>query len=830
MKHLPALALLLLFACRALAQDARSGSISSVQTLWNDHWLFDRTDAAATPPDSAFEPVTLPHTARLEEPWNPGWKPFQGVCTYRKIFRAGPAWRGRIVQVRFDGAMQVAEVRLNGALLTIHKGGYLPFIVDLGPHLDWAGENVLTVRLDNRDNPEVPPGKPQKNLDFTYDGGLYRNVWLRVCDPLHISDVFEANQQAGGGIFVRTETVTGSGAIVLAQADILNDAAAPAPDAAVRFTVLDGSGALVTKVVPLAAPAGAHTACVAHLAIPAARLRLWSPDQPALYTLRTELLRGGAILETNMTRFGARTLAYDDKLGFILNGHPLRIRGANRHQDFPWLGNAVPGNAQFRDIVRLKDAGFNFLRLAHYPQSEAVMDACDELGVMVAPCTPGWQWFGKTPEFKDLARQNIREMVRWHRNHPSAIMWEVSLNETYGHDDFYKECCAIARAEYPGGQLFTSGDSSGSKDVSHYDVPYTGWPGGGYHRPAAPGFEGRKRSFTREYSDYDTGINNRISRGDGEEAMLAQAWGAQWTHNTNNGSAWMIGDSRWAGVDSSRGGSPNSPIGQWGVLDFLRLPKFSYYFYQSQRDVRQPSIFIPHCWDARPSPTRVVVFSNCDEVELRLNGRTIARQAPDNGADGPLGADFQQEDMLTNYMKIGKTMQDFEAMIAARAKQPHHYPLFTGNNCRHLDHAPFTFPLVPYEPGALEAIGYIGGKEAARFTRRTPGKPAALRVSVETLGRPLTADGTDTVFVRAQIVDAAGEPVPSAAPRVTFTVTGKAGLVSEPIATAKAGIATALIHASEVPGAIQIEAAAPGLEPGKCTTASENHSGTGPQG
>lgn len=814
----------ILAAClssQAAGQMSPRGVVDSCTTLWNDDWVFERADPPPTLPDFDLATVTLPHTAKIEEPWTPGWKPFQGICTYRKYFQADPAWRGKIVQVRFDGAMQIAEVRLNGALLTVHKGGYLPFIVNLGPHLNWSGRNVLSVQLDNRDAPEVPPGKPQDKLDFTYDGGLYRDAWLRVCDPIHISDVFEANEPAGGGIFVRTDSVSSSGATVLAQADIRNDGTAPAAGVQVHFALLDGSGTVVTSEAPALIDPLAHQAITTRLIVPAARLRLWSPDEPSLYVLRTDLMRGGQVLETNWTRFGIRTLAYDDRLGFVLNGHPLNIRGANRHQDFPWLGNAVPDNAQYRDIARLKEAGFNFLRLCHYPQSEAVMDACDELGIMAEPCTPGWQWFGKTPEFKELARQNIREMVRWHRNHPSAIMWEVSLNETYGHDDFYKECCAIAHAEYPGGQLFAAGDSNGSRNVPCYDVPYTGWPGNGYHRPAAPGFENRKRSFTREYADNDTGINNRIDPASGEQAMLAQAWTAQWTHNTNNGSAWSIGDARWTGVDSSRGGSPASPVGKWGVLDFFRLPKFSYFFYQSQRDARQPSIFIPHYWDTRTSPTRVVVFSNCDEVTLRLNGRDIARQKPDTGADTPLGADYPEEDMLTNYMKIGKTMRDFEAMIEARARQPHQYPLFTGNNCRHLDHAPFTFPLVPYTSGTLEAIGYINGTEAAHFTRRSPGKPAALRLTVETLGKPLAADGADAVFVRAAVVDAAGEIVPAATPSVTFEVTGAATLASEPSTAAQAGIATALIRATNQPGTAKITAKAAGLRPDACTLTTE---------
>ena len=305
------------------------------------------------------------------------------------------------------------------------------------------------------------------------------------------------------------------------------------------------------------------------------------------------------------------------------------------------------------------------------------MDACDELGLMTAPCTPGWQWWSNDPEFLRLARQNIREMVRWHRNHPSAIMWEVSLNETYGHDRFFAECCRIAREEYPGGQLFTAGDSYASRDVSHYDVPYCGWPGNGYNRPAAPGFEGRCRSFIREYGDNDSSINTRVTIGGGvehsERNQFAQAWAHQWTHNTNNGWPWPIGDALWVGVDHlERCWTGSQPMSTCGVLDYLRQPKFSAYFFQSQRPQQEPSLFIANYWTRRPSPAKVVVFSNCDEVELQLNDRTLYRQKPDAGPDSRLGDPKPEEAMLINYMKTGKTIQDFEKMIqrAEETRQP----------------------------------------------------------------------------------------------------------------------------------------------------------------
>jgi beta-galactosidase len=249
-------------------------------------------------------------------------------------------------------------------------------------------------------------------------------------------------------------------------------------------------------------------------------------------------------------------------------------------------------------------------------------------------------------------------------------------------------------------------------------------------------------------------------------------------------------------------------------LDYLRQPKFSSYFFQSQRPAEVPSLFIASYWTKRPSPAKVVVFSNCDEVELRLNGRTLYRQKPDSGPDSRLGDPKPEEAMLINYMKTGKTIQDFERMIEERKKQGNRSPVFTGGDCRHLDHAPFTFPLVPFEPGELKAIGYVNGKKVAEFVRRTPGKPVGLRLVAETLGRPLTADGADAIFVRAQVVDAQGEIVPNANVPVHFSLDGPARIVSPATANSENdGVATVLLQATMQRGKIMVSGTADRLIP-----------------
>lgn len=811
---------LMLYAGQTLASPGRS------EMSLNDAWRFERVEnrtdtfqpdaaeAAVGFDDAKWEQVFLPHTLRIEQP-EQAQNYFQGVCWYRRHVGPNAAWHGKKISLRFEGAMQVADVWVNGRHVLTHRGGYLPFSVDITGALAESGVAVVAVRLDNTDQSAVPPGKEHDQLDFAYFGGLYRNVKLVVTDPLHITDAVAANRVAAGGIFVRTESASTSSAIIFGQADILNEGT-DEKDISVQFTITAPNGKIVAeakvKLTAMATGDEAATNCLLTVINP----KLWHPDHPSLYTLKTEVFRAGKVADCVSTRFGIRTLAFEDKLGFVINGEPLTIRGANRHQDFPWLGNAVPDNAQFRQLKLLKDAGFNFLRLAHYPQSPAVMDACDELGLMVSVCTPGWQYFSKNETFTNLAEQNIRDMVRWHRNHPCAIMWEVSLNETYGHDAFYAECARLACEEYPGGHLFTSGDSYASEDVRHYDVPYAGWEDP-YSRPAAPGFENTKRSFAREYGDYEFGgehSTTRVARGAGEKALLLQAWNFVWSHNQNASYPWLCGDCIWEGTDNLRGCSAENPIARCGVLDYLRLPKFSYYFFQSQRDATAPEIFIANYWTPRTSPGKVVVFSNCEEVELRVNGKIIARQKPDFGADSDYGMWHPQADPV--YMADGKNVHDDEAATAENLRQQqgeYVLAMFDGGNCRHIDHPPFTFATLDYAPGELKAVGYIGGKPVAEDVRHTPGKAAQLKLEAALSGRPLAADGADAIFIRATVCDAAGHPLPDATNVVDFTLGGDAEFVSPSTVSAEAGIATLLIRSrSRKSGKVLLHASASGLK------------------
>lgn len=774
----------------------------------------DGIEAAESFDDRSWQDVCLPHSVKIEAPTHAAAY-YRGICWYRRVIKVDPSWSGRCVSVVFDGAMQKAEVWINGKSVMTHVGGYLPFVVELTSHMQGQKCITLAVRLDNRSSDQFPPGKD--DVDFTFHGGLYRSVRLVVTDPVHITDPIRADRVAGGGVFFRYEDVSSASARVLAQAHVHNEGSESVP-VAVHFTVCgpDGDVAAEASAALIQMKPGSTADFPATLSMK--NPVLWHPDNPNLYTVTTTVLKNGMVCDEHQTRIGIRHLAYTDD-GFILNGGKLMIRGANRHMNFPWLGNAGSDAMQYRDLRLLKDAGFNFVRLCHYPQSTATMDACDELGLMALVCTPGWQCYHNNEAFRNAAYRNIREMIRWHRNHPSAVLWEVSLNETPGHDDFYAECTAIAHEEYPGDQLFTSGDSCGCKKVQHYDVTYTGWPEF-YQRPLHPEARIRK-GLHREYGDYEFGgqqSTTRVPRGGGEEKLMLQAWNFQWSHNTNLSWPWTLGDAIWCGIDclSSYDRPAKGECSWWGPLDLYRLPKFSYYFYQSQRspDISAktydagPMVHIAGYWTPRSSPVKVVVYSNCDEVELVLNGRKVGRQKPDHGPDSEYGAYRKDADP----MYWTKKMESFEATEKGKEDAANKATaIFDGGNANHIAHPPFTFVPVPYEQGELKAVAYRKGKAVAEHVLNTPDMPACIRLSAPESGKSWQADGSDTLFVYASVTDAKGVVVPDAVNNIRFTVKGMAKLITPVELSAEAGIASAMVQSVSNSGEVRISADSKGL-------------------
>lgn len=668
-----------------------------------------------------WEKINLPHTPFVEplvvlHQW-------QGICYYRKILNVSKKEIDKQLWLEFEGAMHLADVWVNGQHLIQHSGGYTPFVVDVTGMLHADRGNEILVRLDNRNNPLIPPGKPLETLDFCYYGGLYRDVNLIVKHPVHITHPIMANEVAGGGIFVTYPYVSKQEAEIKVKTQVSNKVGTQR-HLTIRHTLYEwskkkGRGkkvALVESPLVLAAGTTQHHTQQFTVNNP----KLWYPDSPALYVLRTEVMDGRKVTDCEDTRIGIRRIEMTREKGFVINDKPLKLEGSNRHQEYPYVGNAISDQAQYRDMYQIRDNGFNTVRLGHYPQDPSVLEACDELGLLVIEPIPGWQFFNKAQGFVDHTYKDIRDLIRRDRNHPSVIMWETTLNESWPPKSWKDQAVRIAHEEFPGDQCYTSGDTYG---YDGFDVCYNDWKEG-YNRPNTTS----KPGFIREYYDYEFGghySTTRVTRGDGDYALMQNAWNAQWSHNRYRAYyPWTIGGAVWSMYDYNRGCCDN--ICYSGLADLFRLPKFGLLYFRTQmkEGTFTPAgpmtyeVFINSHWLEGSSDT-LQVYGNVDEVKLQLNGRVIARQYPD---DKPSTSEY--------------------------VSRP------DGGNAENIDFPPFTFFNVNWERGELKTIGYKDGKAVAEHVVRTPGAVEAMDITYFESG--VSASCRDLLIVYVNLKDLQG--------------------------------------------------------------------------
>ena len=748
---------------------------------FNSGWEFvkDSTDSISSAlflkdeKQSVWQKVTLPHTANIEAVDSPN-KQWQGIARYRKFFTVPEQFEGKSVSIHFGAAMQVAKVFLNGEFLDTHLGGYLPFQVKLDEKVKFGKENCLLVELDNRDNPLVPPGKPLATLDFNYYSGLYRNVTIEVKDKLHISDPIAANRVAGGGLLVMYSDVTAQSAKINVQVDVENENGT-ARTASLKISLADASGKTVLseEVASETIPFSEFIQFKKQLSVQSPKL--WSPDSPNLYLLKVAVISDNVAVDSLTEKIGIRTFSFSAKDGFVLNGQKLKLRGTNRHQEYPYIGNALSDNAQYRDAFKIKLAGFNFVRCSHYPQSPAFLAACDELGILVMDAIPGWQFVGNE-EFQNNSIRDTREMVRRDRNHPSIILWEASLNESGMPKPFMERAHQAVHEELPDADVYTCGWIDDLYDVfiparQHSKPPYY-WNKYAKDKPILIAEYGDWEYYAQNAGFNQTAFgdlqteerNSRQLRGFGKKRLAQQALNYQESHNDNlNGPA--TGDANWLMFDYKRGYAPD--IESSGIMDIFRLPKFSFYFYASQKEQVEPMIFIANYWNDLKF-NDVKVYSNCDEVELSLNEKVIARQKPN---------------------------QD--------------------RNSTNLKHPPFTFSIPEFITGKLEARGFIDGMEMVKTQVRTPLKPEKIALTVDLSGKELEAGKNDIVFIYASITDANGTIIPDDNRAVTFTVEGDAELIGDNPRNAEAGISTILLMSGKTSGVIKVRASVEGLTSGE---------------
>mgnify|MGYP000017602384 FL=1 len=715
---------------------------------------------------------------------------YQGEVWYRKHFTPDAALKGKKLFLHFEAIMGKSKVFVNGKLLTEHFGGYLPVIADVTDVLDWNGDNVIAVWADNSDDPSYPPGKAQDVLDYTYFGGIYRDCWLIAHNNVFITDPNYENEVAGGGLFVAFGKVSDALAEVQLKIHVRNATKNPF-SGRVEYMLLQPDGTEVARLSDkIQVKAGRATTVSDRM--PVKQPMLWTPSTPTLYNLLVRVLdKEGNVIDGYRRRIGIRSIEFKGKDGFYLNGRPYGkpLIGANRHQDFAVVGNAVANSIHWRDAKKLKDVGMEIIRNAHCPQDPAFMDACDELGLFVIVNTPGWQFWNDAPEFAQRVYSDIRNVVRRDRNHPSVWLWEPILNETWYPADFAKNTRDIVDAEYPYPYCYSGSDSEAR---GHENFPvYFAHPAN--MQDASKEIDPTKTYFTREWGDNvdDWSSHNspsRVARNWGEQPMRVQAqhYACPYYPVTSydvlyKQSPQHVGGCLWHSFDHQRGYHPDPFYG--GLMDVFRQPKYSYYMFMAQRPAVKndrnagsgPMVYIAH--EMTPfSGKDVTVYSNCDEVRLTFNkgGKTYAYKKDKNRPGMP--------SPVITFPDVYDFMVD--KAFSRTQKQDDVY---------------------------LLAEGLIDGKVVATHKVVPARRPEKILLWMDNEGTDLKADGSDFVTVVAAVADKNGNIKRLNNYNIRFSIEGEGRLLGGPGVLAnpvpvKWGTAPVLVQSTLKPGKIRITA------------------------
>jgi beta-galactosidase len=727
--------------------------------------------------DHTWRMVDLPHDWAVELPFDGrgsgshGYKalgrnfPENSVGWYRKSFTIPKSDLGRKISVEFDGVFRDSIVWVNGFYLGRESSGYTSFSYDLTDYLNYGGNNVIAVRVD-----------ASLEEGWFYEGaGIYRHVWLAKTAPLHV---------AHWGTFVTTG-VENNSAAVTARATIANEGTNNAVFV-IGQTILDADGKSIagSKTKKLSLKPGTRGDFTNVLAVSSPKL--WSPETPCLYKLITTVVSGGAEMDRYETPFGIRTIRFDADKGFFLNGKRVELKGTCNHQDHAGVGVAVPDELNAWRVVQLKKMGSNAIRTSHNPPTPELLDACDRLGMMIMDENRA---YGINPE--QLGQ--LESMMRRDRNHPCVVIWSLGNEEWVieSHPEGMRVTQTMqtfAQALDPtrrftvaisGGWEWGSSisiDVMGFNYYTHGVTPETG--NDHYHakfpqKPCVASEDGSTFS-TRGIYVKDEACQHLTAYDENKPN-----WGGlaeeSWSHYAVR--PYVAGLFTWTGFDYRGEETPfwwPAISSQFGILDTCGFPKDNFYYYQSWYVDRPVLHVFPHWnWAGREGqPINVWCDSNCEEVELFLNGRSLGRKT-----------------MKTNS---------------------------------HLAWA------VNYAPGTLLARGYKNGRQIITGQVETTGAPASVQLTPHK--STIAADGEDVSIITVQANDAQGRPVPTASSEIAFEIAGPGRIIGvgngdpsshEPDQYVAGGwkrslfngLAQVIVRSAGQPGEITLTAASKDLSP-----------------
>ena len=760
--------------------------------------------------DSSWSSVWLPHSWDVG-PDNPFTTRghFRGIGWYRTRIDPPSTWQGRCLRLNFKGVMQVADVWLNGVHVGGHVGGFTGFSVDLTPATKFGEQNLLVVKVDDTLSPYIAP---PIEINVVVYGGIYRTVSLTVLDPVHIPE---------NGVWVtwdkkdRDATVTIHGS--------LDNQSSSSSHAKVEYRILDGDGAVQAQAQAEARLKPGEEQELSPATVTVSNPRLWSPDSPHLYVLETTVRDGRGVVDQHSLRFGIRFMGHDPARGFVLNGEPINLHGMNRRQDYGFLGDAVPEAVGIKDVRLMKEMGANFFRTSHYPQDPAVLDACDELGLLVWEEIPniklyvyppgidlngaeGVSWTRYSRPYMRNLKAQLKEMIEQNRHRPSIIIWGLADDlSRYQYPEDFTELSDAAHALDP--TRWTAGRCPHVTDIVDATV-YDDLVGVQKQHPEGRYIWNEWGSFHSERGKEGPALirpHQPPVLPDTEATIFCEGLLMQW-----NALPWL-GTLHWCMCDCGEPGDaaaasvwervndeirPRWPGNDYyGCLDMWRLPKNSFYLFQSQW-TEKPMIHIAGHWtwpNESGKPRQVRIYSNCDTVELFLNSRSLGTHKP-----------ASQEQVWNNFRATAAKYHSIEDMIERLSEDR-----LPGSSLRH---PPFIWDAVTYQPGTLTAVGRKNGI-TVKDERGTAAKPAQLLLIADQPA--LKADGQDVAFIQAHVLDSKGVLVPTARPWISFTVEGPARLLGGTTAIdAISGIAAINLQSTGESGRALVRAEAPGLTAG----------------
>jgi beta-galactosidase len=729
-------------------QSAASSSATGRLILaMNRNWRYSRTATEAAHArdfdDSGYERVAVPHT-NVKLPWHSfDEKTYEFVSSYRRRFKLPPEARGKHVFVDFEGVMTASTVYLNGTKLGEYKGGYTPFSFDLTPHVDFDGENVLAVDVDSSERADIPPFGYE--IDYLTFGGIYREVSLRVVPATFIENVFAKPK----------DPLTDHPSL---DVDCFIQHLEASRDPLMLEVELRDGDRVVTKGTqkippsPAAAEPLSHSVHIDKLGA----IKLWGLANRNLYSVQVRLTRGTQTVDQVARTIGFREAQFTDH-GFELNGKVIKLRGLDRHQTFPFVGQAMPARAQRRDAMILRNKlKCNIVRTSHYPQSRHFLDACDEIGLLVLEEIPGWQHIGDEP-WKLISIDNVSRMIRRDWNHPSIILWGVRINESKDDHDFYLRTNALAH------KLDTTRQTGGIRYFQESEFLEDVFTMNDFGFPLKPPNHPRYLNTEFVGHTYPTKTIDQVERLTEHTMRHARI------HDQLASNPQYAGGIGWCAFDYNTHGDFGSGdrICYHGVTDMFREPKPAAGFYKSQCDPAEEIVLEPAFhWargDASIGFSQAVVCSNCDHVKLYIADQLVAEADPDR------------------------------------------------KQFAHLRYAPFVIDLneLFHKWGDLRLEGYIEGKLA--ITRKFSGKGVDAKFALLPDDTSLMADGADTTRVVLRVTDEFDNIRPFANDAIQFAIDGPAEIIGDNPFALIGGTGAIWVRAKEQAGTVRLTATHPQL-------------------